>query len=478
MTNIRLYTTITQYSLKRGRVIEMTENKNDFTQGNIVTKMLKFMVPVLGALVLQAMYGAVDILVVGWFGTTAGISGVSTGSNIVNLIVFTIAGLSMGITVVIGRYLGEKRPERVGKVIGGVIALFTVLAVVIAVFMLAFARPLAVLMQAPEEALDLTVTYVRICGGGIIFIIAYNVISSIFRGLGNSKMPLVFVLIACVVNVIGDLIFVAVFKMNVAGAAIATVLAQAVSVILSLIIIHRQELPFTMTIKDIGFNSEIGRFVHVGMPIAFQEVLTELSFLALCAFINRLGLEASSGYGVANKIISFVMLIPSALTQSMASFVAQNVGAGFEKRAKKALITGISVGGCVGIFIGIIAFFHGDWLAGIFSNDPVVIARAAEYLKGFALEAVLTPISFSFIGYYNGHDQSLFVMLQGICQTFLVRLPMSYIMSIQPSASLTMIGLAAPSATAFGIVINIVFFFIYARRLQDGFHEKPSASSF
>lgn len=323
----------------------MAENKNDFTQGNIVLKMLKFMVPVLGALVLQAMYGTVDILVVGWFGTTAGISGVSTGSNIVNLIIFTIAGLSMGITVIIGKYLGEKRPERVGKVIGGAVCLFAVLSVVIAAIMLAFARPLAVLMQAPEEALDLTITYVRICGGGIVFIIAYNVISSIFRGLGDSKMPLVFVAIACVVNIVGDLIFVAVFKMNVAGAAIATVLAQAVSVILSLIIIRRQKLPFTMTLKDICFNAEIGKFVRVGVPIAFQEVLTQLSFLALCAFINRLGLDASSGYGVANKIVSFVMLVPSSLMQSMASFVAQNVGAGLEKRAKKAMLTGICIGG-------------------------------------------------------------------------------------------------------------------------------------
>lgn len=279
----------------------MEERKNDFTQGNIAIKLLKFMLPVLGALVLQAMYGAVDILVVGWFGTTAGISGVSTGSSIVNLITFTVAGLSMGVTVLIGTYIGENRKNRIGKVIGGAICFFIVLSVVIAVVMLMFAKPLAVLMQAPEEALDLTVLYVRICGGGIIFIIAYNVISSIFRGMGNSRLPLIFVAIACVVNVIGDLFFVAVLNMNVAGAALATVMAQAVSVLLSLVIIRRQKLPFTMKKEDICFNKEIGNFVRVGSPIAFQEILTQLSFLALCAFINRLGLEASSGYGVANE---------------------------------------------------------------------------------------------------------------------------------------------------------------------------------
>ena len=446
----------------------MTENKNDFTQGSITSKLLRFMVPILGALILQAMYGAVDILVVGRFGTTAGISGVSTGSNIVNLITFTITGLSMGVTILMGQYLGEKKPERVGQVVGGAICLFLVLAVIIAAAMLILARPLAILMQAPEEALDLTVLYVRICGGGIFFIIAYNVISSISRGIGDSNMPLVFVGIACVVNIVGDLLFIAVFHWNVAGAALATVMAQAVSVILSLIIIRKRPAPFEMKKEYIRFNSEIKKFIRVGSPIAFQEVMTQLSFLALCAFINRLGLDASSGYGVANKIVSFVMLIPGALMQSMASFVAQNVGAGQEKRSRKAMLTGMLIGCCIGVFITLFAFFRGDLLAAIFSSDAAVIARAAEYLKGFAPEAVVTAILFSFIGYYNGHSKTLFVMLQGLAQTFIVRLPMSYFMSIQPDASLTMIGLAAPAATIFGIMINLLYFVKVSRELKTG----------
>lgn len=436
----------------------MTDNKSDFTQGSIISKLLRFMIPIFGALVLQAMYGAVDILVVGRFGTTAGISGVSTGSNIVNLITFTITGLTMGVTVVMGQYMGEKKPEKVGQVVGGAICLFVLLSFILAAVTLVFARSFAILMQAPEEALDLTVLYVRICGGGIFFIIAYNVISSIFRGIGDSNMPLVFVGIACVVNIIGDLLFVAVFQWNVAGAALATVMAQAVSVVLSLVIIKKRKPPFTLKKEHIRFNSEIKKFVMVGTPIAFQEILTQLSFLALCAFINRLGLDASSGYGVANKIVSFVMLVPGSLMQSMASFVAQNVGAGQEKRARKAMVTGMAIGCGVGIFIGVFAFVRGDLLAAIFSSDAAVIARAAQYLKGFAPEAVVTAILFSFIGYYNGHSKTLFVMLQGIAQTFMVRLPMSYFMSIQPDASLTLIGLAAPCATVFGIVINLLYF--------------------
>lgn len=445
----------------------MAENKNDFTQGSIVSKLLKFMIPILGSLILQAMYGAVDILVVGRFGTTAGISGVSTGSNIVNLVTFTITGLAMGVTVLMGQYLGEKKKDRVGQLVGGAIWLFLVLSVVIAVCMLAFARPLAILLQAPEEALDLTVLYVRICGGGIFFIIAFNVISSVSRGLGDSNMPLIFVGIACVVNILGDLLFVAVFHWNVAGAALATVMAQAVSVISSVLIIRSREQPFTMKWEYIRFSGEVTSFVKLGIPIAFQEILTQLSFLALCAFINGLGLDASSGYGVANKIVSFVMLVPGALMQSMASFVAQNVGAGKEDRAKKAMVTGMAIGGCVGIAIALLAFFRGDLLSGIFSTDAAVIVRAAEYLKGFAPEAVVTSILFSFVGYYNGHSKTVFVMLQGLAQTFIVRLPMSYFMSIQPNASLTMIGLAAPCATVFGIAINFIYFIILRRKMKQ-----------
>ena len=439
--------------------MEQQANKtSDFTEGSIAGKMLKFMIPILGALILQAMYGAVDVLVVGRFGTTAGISGVSTGSNIVNLVIFTITGLSMGVTVLIGQYIGEKKESQIGRLIGGAICFFAALSVVLAAVLLIFAKSFALLMQAPEEAVELTAQYVQICGGGIIFIVAYNVISSIFRGMGNSRLPLVFVAIACVVNIVGDLFFVAVLHMNVVGAALATVMAQAVSVVLSFVIIRRQKLPFVMKRKDIRFNREIKSFVRVGAPVAFQEVMTQLSFLALCAFINRLGLDASSGYGVANKIVRFVMLVPSSLMQSMSSFVAQNVGAGKEKRAKQTMFTGMAVGCSIGIVIASLAFFRGDILAKVFSDDGAVVARAAEYLKGFSPEAVVTCILFSFIGYYNGHGQTFFVLLQGLAQTFLVRLPMSYYMSIQENASLMHIGLAAPCATVFGIGINAVFF--------------------
>lgn len=443
-------------------------DKQDFTRGSIPVKMVKFMVPILGALVLQAMYGAVDLLVVGKFGTTAGISGVSTGSNIINMVTFTLSGLTMGVTVLIGRYLGEGRQERIGKVIGGVICFFLILAVVLTAVLLVLARPIAVLMQAPAEALDLTVLYIRICGGGIVFVIAYNVISSIFRGMGDSRLPLIFVTIACVTNIVGDLVLVAGFHMNVAGAAVATIAAQAVSVVLSLVIIRRQKLPFVMTRADIRFSGEVRKFLVLGAPLAFQELLTNLTFLALCAFINRLGLDASSGYGVGQKIQSFIMLIPSSIMQSMSSFVAQNVGACREDRAKQAMKCGMAMGAGVGVVIFYLAFFHGDLLSGIFTSDPAVIVRAFEFLKGFAVEAIVTSVLFSYMGYFNGHSRSLFVMGQGLAQSFLIRLPMSYFMSIQPNASLTWIGLAAPTATVFGILLCTIYYVRMNRQIKRG----------
>lgn len=438
------------------------DNKQDFTQGSIFRKMVQFMLPILAALILQAMYGAVDLLIVGHFGTTAGISGVSTGSSIMNLFTFVLCSLASGVTILISRYLGEKKHERIGKLIGNAIAFFIAFALVFTIVLIVFARPIAVLMQAPEEALDLTVQYIRICGAGFIFVVFYNLISSIFRGLGDSNLPLLFVAIACVVNVVGDLLLVAVLGLNVAGAALATIAAQAVSVFLSLWIIRKKEFPFEFSMKEIRFGNEVKAVLAIGMPLALQECLTNVSFLALCAFINRLGLDASSGYGVAQKIQSFVLLIPSSIMQCMASFVAQNVGAGKEDRAKKGMYYGMAIGAGIGVFIAAMAFFKGDLLASVFSNDEKVILRTFEYLRGFALEAIVTSVLFSFLGYFNGHSKSVFVMVQGLIQSFLIRLPMSYIMSIRPDASLTGIGLAAPTATIAGIVMC----FIYYKKMQ------------
>ena len=222
----------------------MVNDKTDFTQGSILKKLVAFMMPVLGALILQAAYGAVDLLVVGRYGSTSGLSGVSTGSQVLNLVTFVVTQLAMGITVLIGRYLGEKRPEQIGSVIGGSAVVFAGISIVLFILMVGFAHPISVLMQAPEEAVTLTSSYVRICGSGIFFIVAYNVLSAIFRGMGDSKSPLLFVLVACIINIIGDLALVAGLHMDAAGAAIATVAAQGCSVVLAVLMYLPIKRPF------------------------------------------------------------------------------------------------------------------------------------------------------------------------------------------------------------------------------------------
>ena len=443
----------------------MNADKTDFTQGSILKKLSLFMLPVLGALILQAAYGAVDLLVVGRFGSTAGLSAVSTGSQLLNLVTFVVTQLAMGVTVLIARYIGEKKPEQIGAVLGGAAVVFAILSAAIFVLLVGFARPISALMQAPAEALTLTTSYVRICGAGIFFIVAYNLMSAIFRGLGDSRSPLLFVLVACIVNIVGDLVLVG--GRPAAGGRAENGCrrcshcycgrtggqcgvgsfhpAQKTAAV------HHQK-------SDFCFNVQCRKFLKVGLPLALQEFLTQLSFLALCAFVNRLGLAASSGYGVASKIVNFAMLIPSALMQSMASFVAQNVGAGDSKRAKKAMFTGIGIGLVFGCAVFALIMLKGDLLAGVFSTDAEVVANGFAYLKGFAPETIATAILFSMVGYFNGNNKTVWVMIQGLVQTLLVRLPLAYVMSIQPNASLTKIGLAAPISTLVGVALNIGFY--------------------
>ena len=250
--------------------------------------------------------------------------------------------------------------------------------------------------------------------------------AAIFRGLGDSRSPLIFVAVACVVNIIGDLILVAGFHLDAAGAAIATVAAQAVSVVLAIVLLKKKDLKFGIQKKDFRINGQCKRFLKVGLPLALQEFLTQMSFLALCAFVNKLGLEASSGYGVAC----------------------------------------MGLGVIVGVVVFICVWCFGDVLTSVFTTDTAVIQKGTEYLRGFAPETIVTAVLFSMVGFFNGYEKTVWVMIQGLVQTLLVRLPLAYVMSIQPHASLTKIGLAAPVATCFGIVLNVIFYLIFTRKME------------
>lgn len=445
------------------------ENGHDFTRGPILSSLLRFAFPVLLALLMQTMYGAVDLQVVGQFGAAADISAVSTGSQLMQTVTIVITGLSMGVTVLLGQRIGEGKPEEAGWAVGGGICLFIVVTLAVTTLMLILAPQLSRLMHAPADAFAGTVTYVRICSAGAVFIVAYNLLGSIFRGLGDSKMPLITVSIACVCNIGGDLLLVGGLGMGVAGAAIATVASQAISVALSLAIIRRRKLPFTMTRQDIRFEGEVlGRILRLGCPVALQDLLVNISFLAIIAIANAIDTNASAGVGVAEKLCGFVMLVPSAYMQSMSAFVAQNVGAGREDRARRALLCGIVSSVLAGLVMSWAAFFHGEVLTGIFAKDPAVILDAAEYLKAYAVDCLLTSFLFCFVGYFNGHGQTLFVMVQGFVGALGVRLPAAFLMSRLFPGELFPLGLSTPLSTAVQIVLCLAAFLHFQRKLQSG----------
>ena len=437
----------------------------NFTTGPIFGPLVRFALPVLAALLLQTMYGAVDLLVVGRFGTAGDVSAVSTGSMLMNSVTVVITGTAMGLTVLVGRKIGEDAPKEAGAIIGSGIWLFGLMAVVLSVVMVFASRLLATIMQAPAEAFDKTVSYLAICSAGTVFIVAYNLVGSIFRGIGDSKVPLITVAIACVLNIVGDLLLCAGFGMGAAGAAIATVAAQAFSVLLSLLIIRKRELPFVLKRSDIRPNGKrIGAILRLGIPIALQDLLVSISFLAITAIVNGLGVTVSAGVGVAEKLCSFIMLVPSAFSQSMSAFVAQNMGAGKPERAKKALFCGIGTSLFVAVFMFWMTVFHGEIPASLFARDPAVIAAAAEYLKSYGIDTLLTAFLFCFIGYFNGTGSTLFVMVQGILGAFCVRLPLSWFISRQSWATLFRIGLATPASSLLQITLCGLYFVREARK--------------
>ena len=435
------------------------------TEGKILSSLIRFALPVMAALMLQALYGGVDLLVVGQFSETAEVSGVATGSMVMNTVTMVITGLAMGITIVVGQRIGEGRPDEAGKAIGSGICFFAIVTVLLTVLIIFGSDVIARFMRAPEEAFTQTSMYIKICGAGSLFIISYNVLGSIFRGVGDSKTPLVTVAIACVLNIVGDLIFVAVFGMGAAGAALATVLSQAISVLISLIIIKRKQQPFAFSKDYLRFDRRIiFTEFKLGAPVALQELLVGLSFLVIQMIVNNIGVTASAGVGVAGKLCTFIMLVPSAYMQSMAAFVAQNVGAQKPERASRGLFYGIITSLSIGAVVGFFAFFHGDIMSAIFSGKPDVIAASHSYLKAYAVDCVLTPFLFCFIGYFNGYGRTFFVMVQGLVGAFCVRIPIAFFVSQMPGAELFHIGLATPCSTIVQIMLCL---FMMARMRKN-----------
>ena len=448
----------TPFLVRRFFEVKMEQKIKDFTSGPILGPLLAFSMPILLALFLQALYGAVDLLIVGKYAFAQDVSGVAVGSQMMATITNLVSSFAMGTTILLGQNIGAGNRQAGGRIIGTSIVMFLIVGLFLTVLTPILSTTLASLMNTPEEAFAETSRYISICGLGSIMIVAYNVLGSIMRGLGDSKTPLMTVAIASVFNIFGDLFLVAELHMGAAGAAIATVASQTISVLISLAILRRRSLPFDFSTKDVRIDSLIARkIIRFGTPIALQDLLVGLSFLVILAIVNTLGLIASAGVGVAEKVCGFIMLIPSAFMQAMSAYVAQNHGAGKNERAEQGLKIAILVSTAFGLVMFYLSFFHGDMLCSLFARDKDVIAAGYDYLKAYGIDCLLTCFLFCFIGFFNGLGETRFVMIQGIAAAFLIRIPVAWWMS-KATGRLFYIGLGIPCATVVQIVACFLFF--------------------
>lgn len=429
------------------------------TQGKVLPALLKFTLPFFLANLLQILYGTVDTLVVGNFGSTASVSAVSSGAQLLSLVTFFMLGLTGGATVLLGQYLGAGEPKRAGHSIGVAACLFTIISVMLTVVMV-FAYPgILTAMNVPVEALPQAREYTLICVLGIPLIVGYNTVCAILRGMGDSKSPLYFVAIACVVNVIGDLLLAGYFGMGAKGVAIATVTAQGVSFLLSLLFVAKKGLGVPLSRADLCLDGVIvRRLIRLGAPLAVQSVLVNLSFLLITAIINAMGVQASAAMGVGDKIVGFAFLPLTAFSNAVTIMVAQNAGAGLEERCKKATLYAILCCLVWSVSFFIFSQLFPIAMPGLFTPDEAVRELTGLYVKAYSIDGLIVSILFNLNSMFSGYGHSVFSMVQNLVGTFLFRVPLTWIFSKMAGATLFHIGLACPLSSIASVIICLVFY--------------------
>ena len=433
----------------------------DLTQGSVPKVLLQFAVPYLLANVLQALYGGADLFVVGQFDDAASVAGVAIGSQVMQTVTGIILGLTTGITVLIGIATGARNHRELARIIGSSVWLFGMLGVVLTVVMTVLHNPIARLMHTPVEAMADTEHYLLICSLGIPFIIGYNVVCGILRGLGDSRTPLYFVALACVINIGLDFLLVGGFHLRAMGAAIATVASQGISFLTALWFLHRRGFSFEFTRRDVRLSGRIsGRVLTLGAPIALQDALVNVSFLIITVIVNQMGVVASAALGVVEKIIVFAMLPPMAISSAVAAMTAQNYGAGLTGRMNRCLRAGIGMALVFGVSMCVYSQFLPETLTSIFTTDPAVIAMGAEYLHGYSIDCIIVSFVFCINSYFSGQGNSWFPMIHSLIATFLFRIPLSWAFSHIDPKSLFWMGFAPPLATS----VSLVICFWYLRR--------------
>lgn len=439
--------------------------ERDLTSGSVWKNIVYFSLPYLLSYFLQTLYGLADLFIVGQFDGVASTTAVSIGSQVMHMLTVMIVGLAMGTTVNIGRAVGARDSQKASKVVGNTTVLFVGVSVVLAVVLLVLVQPIVRVMSTPAEAVEGTVRYLTICFIGIPFITAYNVIASIFRGLGDSKSPMYFIAVACVANIALDYLFIGALHMGPAGAALGTTLSQTISVAVSLLVILKKKTG--ISVKRADFRPErvtMGQVLKIGVPIAAQDGFIQVAFIIITIIANRRGLSVAAAVGIVEKIISFLFLVPSSMLSTVSALGAQNMGAGKYERADQILryAMGIAVG--FGLIVSLLIQIIAGPVVGLFTTDATVILLGAQYIRGYIWDCIFAGVHFSFSGYFCAYGKSEISFVHNLIAILCVRIPGVYLTSKIFPDTLFPMGLATVAGSLTSVVICLIAFRILKRQ--------------
>ena len=439
--------------------------EKNLTTGSVFKTVVYFSLPYLLSYFLQTLYGMADLFIVGQFNGVDSITAVSIASQVMHMITVMIVGLAMGATVMIGRAVGAGKHEEVSSVIGNTIALFMALSVIIMIGLLLAVKPITVVMLTPPEAFGETVTYLTICMIGIPFITGYNIISSIFRGMGDSRSPMYFIGIACAANIVLDYLFIGVFKLGAAGAALGTTLSQTISVIVSLTFIRKRKMGISLSLKDLKPKTAvILNLLKVGIPVALQDGFIQISFLIITVIANNRGLNDAAAVGIVEKIIGILFLVPSSMLSAVSVISAQNAGAGKHDRARQTLWIGILITVVFGTVSAVIMQFSAGSVMGLFTDNTKVILLGRQYMSSYVWDCIFAGIHFCFSGYFCAYDLSGISFIHNSVSIICARIPLAYLASIYFADTLFPMGIAAPVGSILSVVICISVFIWLSKR--------------
>lgn len=437
----------------------------NLTQGPLLPQMMAFAIPYLLACFLQTFYGMADLFITGLFNGAAPITAVSIGSQLMHMLTVIIVGLAMGTTVSISRAVGGRDPKEASRCIGNSVLLFALFSLIGTVLLLLAIEPILSWLKTPTEAWADTRAYLLICFAGIPFIVAYNVLAGIFRGLGDTRTPMYFVALAGFINLLLDYIFIGPMAMGAAGAAAATILSEAVSVLLCLLYLRFANLGLSLTRKDFSFDAlRMKTLLAIGLPISCQDGLIQISFLIITAIANSRGVEVAAAVGIVEKVISFLFLVPSAMLSTVAAFAAQNAGAGNDARGRQALRYGIVFGLLTTLFV----HFRAEWVVSLFvTHEPEVVRLGGEYFRTYVIDCIFAGIHFCFSGYFSAYGKSIYSFLHNIISIVTVRVPGTYLAILLFPDTLSPMGLAAPMGSLLSAVICVGLYMWKFRKSEN-----------